>query len=339
FRAAESLDQVQGVIAADPHMGVYGLGAAVLRHQAGDPNADAAYAAALESAPTWDAGWINRAALAEARGDDAAALAYLDRARAIDRFNGAALHYARIAERTGADDLSDLVDAYRLGFDYLNLPLSAFWGETPARREAVGSLAADWTADAPDLAYRLLRVHAPEQIAALTAVVESHDPPKPGDWWVLGEEALRAGDAAAAFDWMDRAARAARTNGDYYASRARARIALDPADPVIEIDLRLAELLGARYESPNAIRAEIAPDEETRRRLWANAVPPQVVAQNFEGVSYAGRGVGFWIAPSMRPPGVGLAVLQPWVALAESYAAAGEVEAAEAVRRAIAERR
>ncbi|MBK8022313.1 MAG: O-antigen ligase family protein [Chloroflexi bacterium] len=199
FRAAGTLEEVEAVAAADPNLALYRLQVVALRDQAGDPEADALHADMLAEAPTWDIGWINRAALAENRGDDAAALEYLDRARSIDRLNGSAVHWARIAESTGAVAHADLIDAYALSNDGLSLPLSTFWGETPARQDYLGILMVNYTLSSADLSYRVLQAHDPEQIEALLNVVRAHEPPTPGDLWVLGEAALSAGGCRGRF--------------------------------------------------------------------------------------------------------------------------------------------
>ena len=340
FREAGSLAEVEAIAARDPQLDLYTLQIADLRGRAGDPDADTRYADALERAPTWDMGWINRAALAEARGDDASALDYLDRARAIDRFNGATVHWARIAESTVTADDQTIIAAYFLYFDGANLPFSTFWWETPLRRAAVEALTDGWLPANADLAYRVLRVHDPDRLNQIVgmATAKPEAARSAGDWWVIGEDSMQTGDIPGAMIAFTEAMRLDRRNGDYAAARARARIVTDPTDPLIEVDLKLAELLGTRYESVNAIRASIAPDEESRRRLLANAVPPLVIDQNFEGVSYGGRVVGFTPFESMREPGLGAPLLQPWVDLAASYESAGDMEAAAGVRRAIAGR-
>ena len=52
--------------------------------------------------------------------------------------------------------------------------------------------------------------------------------------------------------------------GRHYASRARARLTLDTAAALRDLDA--AELLGTYYESPNAIRAQLADSLDQQRR-------------------------------------------------------------------------
>lgn len=335
FRRAPDAAVVAQVMSDDPGLQLYRLQGADLSARAGAPDSDALYAEALALAPTWDIGWINRAALAEARGDYAEALEYLDRARRIDRFNGATVHWARIAETHGLADEAAVVDAYALYFDGITQPFSAFWWETPGRRTAVEALVEGWLIARTDVAYRLLGVHDPARLPEIAALAAGREVKSAGDWWVVGEVALERGAAAEALAAFDEAVRLDRRVGDYAAARARARAAISPADPLIEVDLTLAELLGTLYESPNAIRATLATDEAARRRLLANAVPFLTIDQNFEGVSYGGRVVGFTPVDSMREPGLGAPLLQPWFDLEASYLAARDYEAAEGVRRAI----
>jgi tetratricopeptide (TPR) repeat protein len=335
FRRAADAAAVEAVSARDPHLALYVLQAADLRARAGDPDADRLYADALLRAPTWDIGWINRAALAEARGDIPAALDYLDRARRINRHNGASAHWGRIAEAHGAADDAAIIEAYRLDYDGLRLPLARFWWETPLRRRAIEAFILTWTESNSELAYRLLREHNPAGLPALVETVMARTGDvflRADDAWVIGEAALARGDARAALAAFDAAVRLNRRSGDHPASRARARIALDPADPLIEADLALAALLAARHEQVSAIRAQIIQDAAARRRLLANAVPPQIIDQNFEGVSYGARVVGFVPVDRMRRPDLGISQVQPWVELEAHYRAAGDARRADAVR-------
>jgi O-antigen ligase len=352
FRRALDVAAVEAVIARDPHLTLYALQAADLRARAGDPDADRLYADALDRAPTWDIGWMNRAALAEARGDIPAALEYLDRARRINRFNGASIHWARIAEAHDAADDETIIEAYQIGIDGRFLPLSPFWMQTPLRRELIARYVAYWMENGTDRAYRLLREHDPDALPALVERVRAEWSAggaftNASDAWVIGEDALLRGDPVLAEMAFDAAVRLNRRSGDYAASRARAQIALASADlpippdvtpELINADLALATLLGTTYESVNAIRAGIARDDAERVRLLANAVPPLIVDQNFEGVSFGGRVVGFMPVEAMSKPDLGVSQVQPWVELEALYRAAGNVRAADTVRALIAAR-
>jgi O-antigen ligase/tetratricopeptide (TPR) repeat protein len=343
FRESGDMQAVEAVAARDPQLILYRLQIADMKGRAGDPDADRYYADALSLAPDWDIGWINRAALAEARGEYAAALTYLDRARQIDRFNGATAHWGRIAEahRVGnrvdewVIDDAQIIAAYILWFDGSVLPLSPFWAETPLRQLARDTLINEWVAEQPDLAYRVLRETAPDQLPSLVGVVRGRARTGAGgaaDAWVIGEAALTAGDATGAMAAFSEAVRLNSSSGDYVVSRVRARIALDPDDPLIQADLHLAALLTTRFESVNAVRAEIVDDPTLRQTLLVNAVPPQIIDQNFEGISYGGRVVGFTPFETMRKPGIGVTALAPWFTLEAEFLAAGDAQRASVVR-------
>ena len=124
--------------------------------------------------------------------------------------------------------------------------------------------------------------------------------------------------------------------GDYYASRARARISSNAAGA--ERDLEAADLLGTYNESTNAIRAQLATTVDEQRKLWIAAVPPRILDQSFEGVLFAGRVASFDVLPEMRLPGPGHSVMQPWYELAASYQTSGQIPSAINVYRAILDR-
>lgn len=341
FREAPDLAAVQEVRARDPYLGLYALQEATLLGQAaldGDGDlsrADAAYALALAGAPSWDTGWINRAALAEQRGDIPAAVGYLERAYAINLTNGARFLAAQVMERAGMIDEEAIIQGYMtMG----GLPLSSFWQQTPLRRATVLRLIEQWRVTAPDSAYRAARAHAPEQLDAIYIESLPRAETEISAMWVVGEHALTVlNDATLAFMYFDRVATQLRINGDAYAARARARSARGPADAQIERDLLRAELLGVIYESPNAIRAQMTTDVAQQRALWANAIPPQVMNQNFEGVSYAGRAGDLRMYATFQFPGRGRLAMAAWYALAESYLDTNEPDRARNVYRAILE--
>ncbi len=334
-----SLEPARQAVALDPALHLYTLQVAYLT---GEQSADTAaavdaYRGALDIEPTWDSGWINLAALLERQGATSAALDALQRAIDIDNHNGALLLWARLAEQHAAAPAEAIVDAYArhlhasaLALD--PLPLSTFWSATDLRRQALDR----YLADRPlDQRYRVLAVHDPDQLPALVP----SNPTTAAEWWVAGEYALTVEGNTAAADASFTQAIARRNDiylGDMYASRARARVTLDPA--AAARDLNAADLLGVHYESPNAIRAQIAESLDARRRLLAGAVPPRVIDQNFEGVLFGGRVASFDLLPEMRPPGPGTAVLQPWYDLAASYETTGETDRAVNVYRAILDR-
>lgn len=330
--AARTADAETRLLAAgtarqiDPGLNLYRLWEASLL---GDR---AAYEQAVLLEPTWDTGWIHLAALREAEGDAAGALEALDRARAINATTPAMLHWSRIAETTAAAPSAAIIEGYRTAMLWGELPLSSFWTATPLRRAALDAFA---TAYGPETAYRIYAAH---DLARLPAIVAAADEDMTGEGdWVRGEAALQAGDAAAAQAAFEGATRRQPMRGDYYASLARALIALGDVSAAQQA-LTTAELLLTTYEYPNAIRADLAQSATERRTLWASAVPPRIQDQNFEGVLYNGRVVGFDLPPIMRRPGPGGAALAPWYALAADYTETGEREAAITVYRAILDR-
>ncbi len=332
-----SLDQAQQAVVLDPGLRLYTLETAYLTGLNGDAaQAIPEYQRALELEPSWDTGWINLAALFERQGDTAQALDALQKAINIDNRNGALLMWGRLAEQTHSAPDAAILDAYQrylFSLDLGKLPLSTFWTETDLRKQA---LAEYEQATIADFRYRIIAALDPGHVAALVPAT----PVTAEDWWVVGEYALTVeNDAAKANDAFTQAIAHHGVDGylgDYYASRARARVTVDAAGAAR--DLKIADLLTTFNESPNAVRARLAESPEAARRLLAAAVPPQVIDQNFEGVIFAGRVAGFDVLPEMRLPGPGRPVLQPWYDLAASYEAAGMTDAAINVYRAILDR-
>ncbi len=322
-------------VALDPSLRLYTLQTAYLSGLNDDPaHAITAYQHALDLEPSWDKGWINLAALDQRQGETAQALDALQHAIDIDNRNGALLMWARLAEQTGSAPPEAISDAY---VRYLSsaptddLPLAAFWTQTDLRRQALERYLPQAK---PDLRYRIAAAHNFDLATLVPA-----DPVSGADWWVVGEYALTvSGDpmtAEAAFTQAIRAGDVT-SEGDYYASRARARVTLDPQAAARDLDI--AELLRTYDESPNAVRALLATDTDQRRSLLANAVPPEILDQNFEGVLFAGRVAAFQLLPEMRLPGPGASVMQPWYDLAASYLADGDPDQAVTVYRAILDR-
>ena len=335
-----SAEQAEQAVALDPGLRLYTLETAYQTGLNGDPaQAIAEYQHALELEPTWDTGWINLAALFERRGaeDDAAqALDALQKAINIDNRNGAPLLWARLAEETQAAPDEAIVAAfqrYLITLDFGMLPLSTFWTATDLRKQALDAYANKVNVE---FRYRIAAALEPGSVAALVPA----NPVSAADWWVVGEYALTVEqDAAKANDAFTQALALHALDsylGDYYTSRARARLTID-AEGALR-DLKLADLLGTLNESPNAVRAKLATAPEAARRWLAAAVVPRVIDQNFEGVIFAGRVAGFDMLPEMRLPGPGRPVLQPWYDLAASYEADGMTEQASNVYHAIVER-
>lgn len=330
-----SLDAAQQAQALDPGLRLYDLQVAYLTGIQDDPaQAIPLYEKALALEPTWDVGWINLAALYERAGSADQALAALLRADSIDHSNGAILHWARLAEAAASASPDAVLDAYRR---YLwtasSFPPSSFFIETPLRRQTLDAYIQAQTLF--DFRYRLVAEFYPEERAALVPA----NPISADGWWVVGEYALTVEGDAAKAERAFSTALVDKSNsflGDYYASRARARLTSNPSGALR--DLRIAELVGTYYESPNAIRAQMVASTDEYRRLLAAAVPPRVVDQNFEGVIFGGRVAGFDRLPEMRLPGPGHSVMRPWYDLAASYLADGDTAGAANVYRAILDR-
>lgn len=331
-----SLDEARQAEALDPALHLYSLQVAYLSE--GD-EAIPGYQHALALEPTWDTGWINLAALYARAGEITQALEALQMAISIDNRNGARLMWARLAEAESAAPPEQIVDAYGHYLSSLDLsiagdlPRSTFWRQTELRRRA---LEAYTESQSPDIRYRVYAALDPDQLGSLVP----SEPVSPNDWWVVGEHALAVdGDPQAADVAFTQAIELLGDltyGGDYFASRARARVTIDLAGA--QRDLDIAILLGTSNESPNAVRAQLASSPDAQRRLWAAAVPLRIIDQNFEGVLFAGRVASFDVLPEMRLPGPGRRVMQPWYDLAESYLTAGETETALNIYRAILDR-
>lgn len=326
---AEAAAQIDPALNLYPLQIAHVLGQRSIEGSIDDMNAAlSAYQRAVELEPTWDTGWINLAAMAERQGDLDTAVRYLDTARQINQLNTTSLHWARLAEQTGDASREEIIKAYVLAMEYNgSLPLSSFWTETELRREALERYAETLE---PDAQYRIFAMHDPERARALMLL----EPMTAADWWTVGEYMLTVeNDTQAAVEAFSEAIQRAPAIGDYYASRARAEITVDPA--AAERDLNIATLLGTAYEYPNVIRALIALSPTAREMLLANALPPRQVLQEFAAVMY-GRSVAlFDVFPEMRRIGPGRAVMQPWYEIAEARIAVDDIEGARRVYRAI----
>jgi tetratricopeptide (TPR) repeat protein len=271
---------------------------------------------------------MNLAALRLRLNDQAGALDALDKARNINVRTPASLRWAQIAEQLQAAPQDVMVEAYLTAIqNSLSLPLSDFWRETDLRRQAVERFLS--SAERVDWQYRVLVAHDRERAYALVP----ENPQTAAEYWVAGEYALTVkNDAAQAVLYFTKAIERARTEGDYYASRARAELKADPA--AARRDLEIATLLGTHAEYPNAVKAELAATPEEARRLRADALPPRQTIQEFAAALY-GRPAVFDLLPEVRAVGPGRAAMQPWYAIAEEYLAAGQTDKAINVYRAI----
>jgi len=326
------LEAAREAAAIDPGLHLYPLQIAYLAGLDAHtpPQIEAAirdYQAALELEPTWDTGWIDLAALYERAGQIDLAVNALERAAVFNRANAASFNLARLREAYSLASDDEITAEYLTALAYSGLPFSEFWRETAPRRAAVEAYYAEAP---PELQYRIAEMLFPDRLAEIDG---------DGSAWV---QALRAPDAETALDAIDRALAVSPSTGDYAAARAALMIpTLRDNQGLAEFEywLKRAQLLRTVYEYPDRIRLAAAqamnlPPEQLEAYLLA-AVPPRVLAQNFEGVLFSGRTAAFMLYPEMRLPGPGFAVMEPWYLAAENAAAAGDIERATLLYRAI----
>jgi tetratricopeptide (TPR) repeat protein/O-antigen ligase len=333
----QALEFAQAAHERDPALHLYELQIAYLTTRAAERDASLSGDAerllgrALELEPTWDTGLMLLADLRERAGRYEDALALLERAHAVNGRNAAEFNWARLAEQYRLADDDVITAAYdsAIRTALRHLPLSSFWWQTDVRRAALEAYATDAHAG---VQLRLWRVHDPSRIAGLLSAL----PDDPYGEWVRGETALTNGDADAAIAHFQTARRSGYAPiGDIYASLARALYAQDPAAPEVRLYLDAAAAAGTQLEMPNVLRAELAETEAQAFQLRVQALPPRVIEQNFEGVLYLGRTASFELPLSMRLPGPGRAVMDPWYRIAQDYERAGNPGAAANVYRAI----
>lgn len=322
-----ALSSVQKASEIDPSLHLYPLQIAYLTGQAvlANPQADVAqaiarYQQALALEPTWDTGWINLAALSLRQGDDQAALEYLEKARKINTHNLAALNWAKLAEQLDNEDKETIISTYLEAIKSSPmLPLSSFWRATPLRIEALERFLTDQTVD---IQYRILSTYDATRATELVA----QNPQNAAEWWVAGENALTVkNDPIEAEHDFSEAIRLTPTNGNYYASRARATYKSNPT--AARRDLDIADLLGTSAEYPNALRAEMTTNAEEAERLRAQALPNQPNPQEFAAVLYS-RPALFEVFPEMQSIGPGRAAMEPWYKVAEDRLKSGNIDGA-----------
>lgn len=333
----EALVDARAAQAQDPGLSLYRLQIAYLTSRAVDANpallADAIsqLETALDSEPTWDTGMLLLADLYERQGRPGDALRILWEAQGVNQRNLAEFNWARLAEQYSLAPSEDIVGSYAsaLTTSIRFLPLSPWWTQTPARTASLEELESAYN---PAVLYRLWRAHDPERLGALLDEL----PDDAYGSWVRGEAALDAGDAEAAVThFSDALSRGYGPIGDAYASLGRAWYMLDPAAPQTRLYLDAAVAAGTSLESPNVLRAELETSPERVFALRAQALPPRIIEQNFEGVLYLGRVANFELPASMRPPGPGRRAMEPWYAIAQDYEVSGQTDAAANAYRAI----
>ncbi len=323
FRQPEtSIQQTQQAAALDSYLRLYPLYLAFRSAQNSDLSQSiAAYREALALEPTWDTGWMNLAALELRAGNIDAAIDHLDRARQINALNPASLYWGILNEEQRSASDEAIIDAYLTALKFApSLPLSDIWWESPLRQQALQHYLPELSVEHQ---YRILRIHAPDQAAALIPT----EPQTAADWWIVGESALTTGETQRAIDAFTQSILLSPTAGDYYAARARAYLALDQA--AADRDLNIAQLLGTYAEHPSAIRATMTTNPDDRYRLRVVALPPRPTLQEFAAVLY-GRPAQFDLLPEMRWPGPGRAAMQPWYDIAAERLASGQID--EAIR-------
>lgn len=334
---ANALDEARAAADIDPYLRLYPLQIAYLTGQKAldDPKADwqpaiDAYQHALDLEPSWDTGWINLAALVARQGDNARAMADLEKAGEINNLSTAALHWARLADDSHAASESEVVSAYvqgaALSAANSDLPLADFWSQSALRKQAVDAYLPGLSLD---LQYRVLVILDPTRAFALVPT----EPQSADQWWVVGEYALTVqNDPIHAGEAFSHAIDLAYTTGDYYVSRARAEWRANP--DAAEHDLKVAQLLGTQFEYPNAVRALMATTPNAQRSYEIAALPSRSVGQEFAAVLYD-RPAVFDVFPEMRRPGPGHAALLPWYTLAAQYIADGQTDKARQAYQAI----
>jgi tetratricopeptide (TPR) repeat protein len=335
----QALREVEAAVGIDPGLNLYRLHRAYVIAQRIEtlPRADLgvainAYREALALEPTWDVGWMNLAALHLRRGETERALGYFDHAMSVNALTPAGFYGGLLAEEHAARPAEEIMTGYREAMassaaNERRLPLAEVWQSTELLRETVINYAVDLPADR---AYRILSAVDPDAAQALIP----EQPDSAAEWWAAGQHALIVDDdPERAAEYFSEAIRRDYSHGDYYAARARATLHSDPASAWR--DLEIAQLLGTRYEYPNAIRAEIATDPEQRREFLAAALPPRTIDYGFAGVLFGGRISAFDLLPEVRYPGPGREAMQPWYTLAGEAEDAGRYEEAARIYRAI----
>ncbi len=327
----EGIEAARRAAELDPGLKLYDLQVAYLLGESSveSPSEDnldeavAAYERVLELEPTWDVGWLNLAALEDLRGNEDAAIEYLERALQIKSRQPGNMHLGRLREQSDLKQPpQDIVAGYRLGLFYnldINdrLPLSEFWSQTPLRQKTVNRYVyLDPIAEVLTRArqYRVLALFDPEAAADLVP-----DEPRTADeFWIAGQHALSVlNDPETASEMFTEAINRNRRKGDYYVSRARATLESDPKAAYRDLDL--GTLLGTEDEYPNAVRAQMTTDIAERDQFLAQSIPARATLQEFAAVLYGGRAAIFDVLPNMRPVGPGHGVMQPWYDLAEGY--------------------
>ena len=288
-------EQIQQAQTIDTYLNLYHLHEAyLLGRNAESPEeiqeAKNVYEEALALEPTWDIGWLNLAALSERQDDLEEALEYVTKARQIKPIGLASFQWARLAETTDSAKEQAIIEAYVDGFGIFSSS-SDFWWETPLRQTALLHAIAIRPVD---VQYRILLEHDETMAHALV----KENPQNAPEWWVLGEYTLTVENKPElAVQYFTNAIELDDSDGDYYVSRVRANLTLNPDASLRDIDL--ARLLGTQFEYPELILAEFAESPEEKRDLEQQATRQRSVPQEFAGVLYL-RPAVFDVYPEMQ---------------------------------------
>ena len=289
----QSLIHAQTAQSLDPELNLYSLQIANITKNIDD------YQQALILEPTWDVGWTNLAYLYEQDGDYDKALKALFTAKAINPITPVNFNIARIGETYGVLDDESIIEHYvRTLRLYPYTRKSDFWSETTLRRSALEQYIIDRAQRDLIGVYTVIETHFPEQLADFIP----QNPQTAPEWWVVGEYALSIeANPQKAIEAFSRAIAISPHEGDYYAGRARAKLALGED---VTRDISYATLLITRYESLPLLRAMIAErDGEPERALqWREIASQRVVSGEFAGVLYHGRVGAFDLPDAMLPP-------------------------------------
>ncbi len=261
------------------------------------------YKTALQLEPTWDVGWMNLAYLYEQAGQYDKALDALYQAKAILPL-GVEVNYniGRIGEQYGILDDDAIITHYATAIEHFRgrnqPPTQLFWSETALRQQAMRRFIENRVQYEINMAYLLVATHFPDEAPNYVP----QNPQTGAEWWIIGEHALRfENNPQKAIEAFTNAINRDGQNGDYYAGRARAKIALGEDATV---DVNTASLLPRRFESVALIRADMAEqagDMEVAQKLRESA-QSRTVGGEFAGVLYHGRIGTFDLPQAMLLP-------------------------------------
>lgn len=253
----------------DPAMNLYRLTESYLLALENHPEAIPSLQESLSLEPTWDVGWLWLAYLHGNQLDFAKAVTASEIAYNINNRTSASIHHAYWLEQNADSNTERIINLYLAGIQQQvtstrQLPLESFWSETPIRIEVLNRYSEKL---APDVQYRLWRVHNPQKAQNLIANL----PTTPAEWWIVGEHALnnqnntiKARDAFAMAITL--LSPDSRQLGDYYVSLARAWLPENRTEA--EKAIQLGIVYRPYFESVDWVMAQIkeqpAPTEQAQ---------------------------------------------------------------------------